>query len=201
MEPERNADVVIFLDTFVDLPRTGGSSLDLALRAAIAVVDFYLGRRDRVALVAFGGTLRWLRPAAGAIQRYRVVEALLETELALSYAWKDIAVVPRRVLPAKSLVLALTPLVDERTVAALLDLRGRAFDVVVLELAARSFVDAGRRRGDALALRLWKLDRENVRARLTAAGATVVEWEPKTPLEAVMQEVREYRRHARHRLA
>ena len=201
MEPERNADVVVFLDTFVELGRAGESSLDVALRAAIALVDFYLERRDRVALVAFGGTLRWLRPAAGAIQRYRIVEALLETELAVSYAWKGIDIVPRRVLPAKALVLALTPLLDERAVGALLDLRGRGFDVVVLELSAPAFAQPGRGRGDELAYRLWELGRENLRARYREAGVTVAEWRPGTPLEAVLEEVRGYRRHARRRLA
>src|SRR5207247_10543201 len=128
----------------------------------------------------------------GPVQRYRIVEALLETELAVSYAWKDIEVVPRKVLPPKSLVVALSPLVDERAAGALLDLRGRGFDVVVLELSAAAYVQPGPTEGDRLAYRIWNLARANLRLRYRAAGVALAEWVPGTPLEAVLQEVREY---------
>ena len=38
----------------------------------------------------------------------------------------------------KALLLALTPLVDERSISALLDVRGRGFDVAVIACSARS---------------------------------------------------------------
>ena len=37
-------------------------------------------------------------------------------------------------------MLALTPLLDERSEAALLDLRGRGFDLVVIEISPLSLV-------------------------------------------------------------
>ena len=60
------------------------------------------------------------------MQRYRLVDALLETGVEFSYAWKDVNIIPARTLPAGALVVALTPLLDERSVTALVDLRGAA---------------------------------------------------------------------------
>ena len=44
-------------------------------------------------------------------------------------------------MPPKALVVALTPLLDDRVVRALLDLRGRGFDLVVLEISPLPFVE------------------------------------------------------------
>ena len=52
-------------------------TLDAAVQAAVALASAYLARRDRVALVSFGGELRWLAPATGRRQLYRIVDALL----------------------------------------------------------------------------------------------------------------------------
>lgn len=194
MHPERNADVVLFLDTFTDLRDQAGSSLDLVVRAAAALAGVYLRRRDRVGLVGFGGTLRWLRPAMGERQLYRVIDALIDTDVVLSYAWKGLEVVPRRTLPPKSLVVALSPLLDDRSLGALFDLRGRGYDLAVIEVSPLSFVQPGRRETDRLAYRLWTMEREALVARLVALGVTVVAWRREEPLEAALAVAAEFRR-------
>ena len=133
--PERNVDVVLFVDSFAEVRRGSASTLDLAVRAAATLAARYTKRRDRVGLVSFGGYLRWLEPGGGLVQLYRIVDALLDTEITLSHAWKEIDHVPTRTLPPQALVVALTPLLDERSIRALLDLRGRGFDLDVIELS------------------------------------------------------------------
>src|SRR3990170_2255750 len=133
--PERNADVILFLDTFADARSGGRSTLDLAVRATASLASRYLERRDRVGLVYFGGVLRWLTPGMGAVQRYRIVDALLESEIVFNYAWKDVSVIPARVLPPQALVVALTPLLDDRAVEALVDLRARTYDLTVIQVS------------------------------------------------------------------
>src|SRR5207244_8860134 len=120
---ERNADVVIFLDTFTEAARGGRSTLDLALRAAASLVARYLREKDRVGFVTFGGMLNWLLPSTGTAQLYRIVDSLLDTQIVLSYGWRDLGVMPRRVPPPQPPVGAVTPLLDERAATALLDLR------------------------------------------------------------------------------
>jgi uncharacterized protein (DUF58 family) len=63
MHPERNSDVIIFLDLFTDVRNGGEGTLDYAVRAATSLAEYYLARRDRVGVIGFGGVLRWLLPA------------------------------------------------------------------------------------------------------------------------------------------
>ncbi|HTS72961.1 MAG TPA: DUF58 domain-containing protein [Gaiellaceae bacterium] len=195
--PERNTDVVIFLDSFAEARRQDESTLDLAVRGAGTLAERYLLARDRVGLVSFGGVLRWLTPATGTRQLYRIVEALLETEVVFSFAWKGVDVLPARSLTPQALVVALTPLLDERSVTTLLDLRARGFDLVVVDITPVGF--AGRAHGDEeeLAFRFWKLWRDALRFRFERLGVAVVEWDSGQPLAQAIEEVRAFRRYAR----
>ena len=195
--PERNADVVVFLDSFTEARRPGSSTLDLSVRAAASLLAGYLGVRDRVGFVSFGGVLRWLQPGSGLKQLYQVVDALLDTEITLNYAWKGIDVIPPGTLPPQALVVALTPLLDERSLAALLDLRGRGFDLAIVDVSPVPFAAPGREEIDQLAHRLWKLRREALRARYERVGVAVVEWREGMPLATAVEEVTAFRRQLR----
>ncbi|MHB1244402.1 MAG: DUF58 domain-containing protein [Gaiellaceae bacterium] len=195
--PERNTDVILFLDTFADARAGARSTLDLAVRATSTLATQYLERRDRVGLVSFGGMLRWLTPGMGMSQRYRVVDALLESEIVFNYAWKDVSVIPARVLPPQALVLAITPLLDDRAVEALVDLRARGYDLAIVEVSPAAFATPGASEGDRLAHRLWLLRREELRARYERLGVAVARWSEDLPLDAALEGVRSYRRHAR----
>ena len=197
---ERNADVIVFLDSFAEVGGSGSGTLDQAIRAAASLTERYLLHKDRVGLVNFGGVVNWLKPGTGLIQLYRIVEALLNTEVTLSYAWKEIDVLPRRTLPPKALVLALSPLLDDRAVSALLDLRARGFDLVIVEVSPLPFVEPPAGESGALAYRLWKLRREARRLDFGRAGVPVVEWRESDPLTGVLEGVSALRRHARARV-
>ncbi len=194
--PERSTDVVVLLDSFAETRLGSVGTLDLGVRATAALVAHYLDRRDRVGLVTLGGILRWLVPGGGAVQRYRLVDALLQTEVELTYAWRGVTVVPPRVLPARSLVIALTPLLDDRMVQALLDLRGRGHDLAAIEISAVPFVEPGPSESDRLAHRLWLLRRDEIHGRLLRAGIAVSRWNVDDPLGVALEEVRAYRRSA-----
>jgi uncharacterized protein (DUF58 family) len=195
--PERNTDVIVFLDTFVEAREEHESTLDLAVRAAATIADRYLERKDRVGLVSFGGYLNWLLPSSGIVQLYRIVDSLLDTEIILSYAWKDVDVIPPRTLPPKALILAVSPLLDERAVTTLLDLRARGFDLAVIEVSPIPFTSAAEGEREELAFRLWRLKREALRGRYERVGVPVVEWREGAPLEGALAEVGAFRRQAR----
>jgi len=194
---ERNADVVIFLDTFTEVRDAAGGTLDQAVRGAAALIEAHLRQRDRVGLVGFGGTLRWLRPAMGEIQLYRLVDSLIDTEIVLSYAWKGLEVIPRRTLPPGSMVIAFSPLLDERTLRALSDLSGRGHDVAVVEVSPAEWLRPGTRETERLAFRLWEMEREALRARFQQMGVAVATWRRGTSLVDSLEEVRGFRRQAR----
>jgi uncharacterized protein (DUF58 family) len=195
--PERNTDVILFLDTFAEARDEAAGTLDMAVRAASSLASRHLARNDRVGLVSFGGILRWLVPSMGRTQLYRIVDALLDTEVALSYAWKDVDVIPPRTLPPHALVVALTPLLDERTAAALLDMRARGFDLAVVDISPLPFVGRGATEAEQLARRLWALQRDVLRHRYRELGVAVGEWHEGRSSQGVIEEVMAFRRAAR----
>jgi uncharacterized protein (DUF58 family) len=194
--PERNSDVVIFLDTFLEARQRDESTLDLAVSAASSLATHYLREKDRVGLVAFGGVINWLHVSSGMVQLYRILDSLLDAEIFLSYAWKDIDLLPVRALPPEALVVALSPLLDERAVRTLLDVRARGFDLAVIEISPVPFAPAGPDELDEVARRLWLMRREALRSRYLRLGVPVVEWDGEAPLQSALEEVRRFKRHA-----
>ncbi len=187
--PERSADVVVLVDAFSEL------QLSDAVGAAAALANHHLRNRDRVGLVTFGGFVRWLSPGAGIRQEVRLAQTLLETTTFASAADKTIGQIPPQMLPRNALVLALTPLHDERMLRALVDLRSRGVDVVCVELSPVGVVAPTV--GREAAYRLWAMQRAVTRDRLRELGVPVVVWERGVPLAAVVEEVAAWPRAAR----
>jgi len=194
--PERTTDVVLFLDSFVDIRGERASTLDLAVGAAASLAAAYLRQRDRVGLVGFGGFVQWLQPGSGQAALYRLLDTLMETQVFATVAWKGIRHLPPRTLPPKALIVALTPLLDERAVTALFDLLARGYDLAVVEVSPLAGAPASGE-WEPLARRLWALERETLRHRYQRLGAAVVEWTEDAHLQQVLLEVEACRRHAR----
>jgi uncharacterized protein (DUF58 family) len=183
---ERNADVVILLDTLVALGGPPRNTLDLAVRAAASLAAHYLYHKDRVGLISYGGVCTWVPPALGQPQLYRILDTLLETRPHFSYLTKDIALIPPRVLPPGALILALTTFLDTRIEIALRNLLARAFPVVVLVISPVHVTRAARRHGQAEATaHLWRLETEMRMHELRSLGVPVLLQETEEPLSAL----------------
>ena len=196
--PEHASDVVLLVDTFAEARHGTGGTLDAAVRPAASVARAHLARRDRVALVDFGGTLQWLEPAFGTIQLYRILDALLSSEIAFSYAWRAVESIPRRVLPPAALILAISPLLDDRSIRLITELRTRRSDVAVIEVSPLTHTPPGRTVADSVAYRLWRLQRDALRARLRAMGIAVALWQEDDELGPTLEGVNSFRRSAQH---
>ena len=197
--PERNTDVILFVDSFAEARLGDEGTLDLTVRATATLADAYVRRRDRVGLISFGGILRWLAPGTGIVQLYRIVDALLDTEIVLSYYWKEIDVIPRRTLPPNALVIALSPLLDPalgRRAARPARARLRPRRDRRLARAVHRATAGRARRG-----RLRHLDRCGATRSAIACsvpGSPSPSGTTARPLQAVVEEVRAFRRYARH---
>ena len=196
--PEHSSDVVLLLDTFEEARDHAGGTLDSAVRAAAGLARAHLARRDRVGLVDFGGTLHWLEPGFGTTQLYRIIDALLASDIAFSYAWRNVDSIPLRVLPPGALVLAISPLLDNRSVALVTDLRRRGCDLTVIEVSPLDHIAPGPSAADAVAYELWRLQREALRARLQSLGIGVAVWERDGTLGPALEGVNTFRRSAQH---
>jgi uncharacterized protein (DUF58 family) len=189
---ERNADVVLLLDTLSEVGPPGATVVDAAVRAAADLAAAYLARKDRVGLIEYGGQLRWVRPGSGRAQLQRVLDTLVDASVVFTYVTRDVDLVPPRILPPQALVLALSPLLDARFVRAATDLTARGFDLVVIAVspvaAARAAVGRGRV-ADAAA-RLWAVERRRPIDELRRRGLTIVEWDGVEPLDAALATLR-----------
>ena len=185
---ERNADVVLMLDTLAEVGAPADTTLDLGIRAAASLATAYLARKDRVGLITYGGVMSWVRPRSGPAQYERLADALLRADVVFTYVAKDLLRVPPRVLSPQALVIAITPLLDRRFSKAVLDLAARGFDLVVLvvsPVAVTRVALAPSPTGD-LAGRLWALERRSELGALRRHGLPVLEWCPPEPLEAAL---------------
>ena len=186
--PERSSDVVLFLDVLGATAATSaGSTLDHAVRAAASLTEAYLRRRDRVGLLRFGGDVEWIVPGSGLRQHYRIADALLESELARTYRWRDTSLIPRRVLSPQSLIVALTPRLDWRVTRALLNLRRRGYQVSIIEVDPLPYLADAEAAAGPLAWRTWLLERDAARTGLVGAGISLASWGPDEPIAAPLE--------------
>jgi uncharacterized protein (DUF58 family) len=169
-QQERNADVVLMLDTLSQAGTGSATTVDASLRAAASLAAAYLARKDRVGLIEYGGVLRWVRPGSGRPHCERLLATLVRAEVTFTYVAKDLALVPpgscRRKRCHRDRFLL------DRGFTALGDLAGRGFDLIVLA------VDPVRLPGASLAsvrvdtaCRFWALERQSQLDEVAARGS------------------------------
>jgi uncharacterized protein (DUF58 family) len=180
---ERNADVVILLDTLVSLGTPQANTLDVAVRAAASLAAHYLYHKDRVGLIQYGGVCTWLPPATGQLQLYRILEGLLGAQTLFSYLTADIARIPPRVLPPGALIFVISTMLDTRIDVALHDLLARGFQFVLLIISPAHVMPTSRyqHHGEATA-RLWRLEMDLRLRELRRLGMPVVMQSSDDPL-------------------
>jgi uncharacterized protein (DUF58 family) len=187
--PERDTDVVLFLDTFSDIDLKTETTLDLTVRGAAAIAQYHLMHNDRVGLVSFGGMLRWLNASMGRTHTYRIAEFVLDVNTTFSYAWKNIELLPPGTIPSSALVVAFSPLVDPRSVRALTDIGARGFSLVIINTLAEELIDPRPDPEGHLAYRVWKLQRQMGRDQFRSRGIPVVTWTGEEGVESVLRAI------------
>jgi hypothetical protein len=106
------------------------------------------------------------------------------------------------VLPPQALVLAITPLLDDRIVGALVDLGARGYDLVVFAVSPIEPTRVTLRSSllNDTACRLWEMEWQARITELRRKQLAIVEWHPDTLLEAVLAPVSRSRLRAAERL-
>ncbi|HEX4831130.1 MAG TPA: DUF58 domain-containing protein [Trebonia sp.] len=183
---ERAQDVVLLVDATSDVGEPGTSALDFALRGASAAARAYLRQRDRVGAITYQwGGAQWLAPALGKRQEYRIIDALLRADASWSRG-ANVRRLPRAALPDGALVVAFSPLLDQRFVEALRDMRERGLSLLVVDVLNVS-PPASRRDAvspaDRLARRIWSMEQQAIRFALRELGVPVVHWDGTAPLD------------------
>ncbi|MDQ2811406.1 MAG: DUF58 domain-containing protein [Actinomycetota bacterium] len=173
---ERSQDVVLLADATSDVGVPRSSALDLALRGAVAAARAYTDARDRVGVITYQwGGASWLAPGLGRRQVYRIIDTMLasETSYARGMSFRRL---PRAALPPGALVVVFSPLIDQRFVEALRDMRERGFTMLVVDVLNAEPPER-RRSADRMARRIWQMEQEAIRFSLRELGVPVVHWD------------------------
>ena len=189
---ERSADIIVLLDAFSDIGNRPQSSLDHCLRAAAGLAMAYLRHHDRVGLMEFGGWVRWTKPAAGPRQYANILQSLARVSITPTEFLQNLAALPETMLPRHALIIALTPLADERFARTVIRLADQGRDVVLLAVRTDELSEpyVPRCANHPLVRRLWLLEREERLRALRGHGIRVTNWSTSLPIEAALEAVR-----------
>jgi uncharacterized protein (DUF58 family) len=196
-QAERNGDLILVMDSVV-VPGTGmDEAIARVVRIVASLVKSYGGRRHRLGLVSLTGFVRWFGLDSGSVHQHRLLAAVMATQAVTDPVWTAVDRVLGRVARPPSMVVFVSPLLDDEFVGRMRSLARAGMDVLTLSVDVSAWMPAPRDRIQVVARRLWAMERQSVLDRLGAAGVAVGEWRVGRSLEEVLEEVEEWRRRAR----
>lgn len=182
--PDRSSDVVLMIDSAQDLGVDLNTTLRWTVTAATALGERHLRAQDRVGLIDIGRGVRWLPARLGRRHLHTVVDALLATEVLPRHQTHLEKITPGK-LPASATVIAISPLLSEVTLSALVDIRSRGHEIIVIKPG----IPEPAPDIDPLARRIFRVGNELNERWLTERGAIVIPWSTGDSLEHVMRRV------------
>jgi uncharacterized protein (DUF58 family) len=178
---ERSQDVLLLVDASSDAGERGSTPLDLGLRGAVAAAKAYLRSSDRVGLITYQGGIRWLVPGHGERHFLRIADAILAGPPGREWG-NRLDRLPKQAFPPGALVLVFSPLLDQRFVEALRELRERGHLLLVIDVL-NGEPAVGRSSIGRLSRRYWRMEQEAIRFSLNELGIGVVHWDGKQSLD------------------
>jgi uncharacterized protein (DUF58 family) len=181
---ERTQNVVIIADASSDVGEPGSTPADLAFRGAAGAARAYLAVRDRVGVIIYQRSVRWVAPGLGARHYYRIMNLMLLEHARVADPGRAAAItrLPRAALPPGSLILVFSPLLDRRLVETVRDLRERGFSVLIIDVL-NTEPSGSNDSLSGLARRLWRMEQEAIRFSLRELGIPLVRWDGRQSLD------------------
>jgi len=185
-------DVFIILDTR-DVSRIGTvlkNPLEMGTIAAASVSNYFIRRRDSVALVTYGDKMDYLPPETGDKQGYKVLSNLAAVRAKGSMPLQAVTNAMSSRMSRGSPVFIISSLEgDGTTLPAIRNLAGRGHEVIVL---SPSSIDLERliSRIPRMSYEVLKLERQNRLTAISGYGAKVIDWMPDVELSQALLQVR-----------
>lgn len=175
MAAQRNQDVLIVIDNIEGGTVVAPAAYDRSARAAVTLARAHLAVGDRVGLVVSSPDLFWQRLGGGRRQLIRLIDTIMDARRMPGYVKPRLDLLPRSVLTPGAVVVVLSPLLGEDSMALVATLRRRGHPTVVIDVLDSAPAAGGsveRRR----AVRVWSMERESIRHDLAARGIVVIHW-------------------------
>ena len=182
--PDRSSDIVLMVDSAQDLGVDLNTTLRWTVTAAMALGERHLRAQDRVGLIDVGRGVRWIPARLGRKHLHSLIDALLATEV-LPRRQGDLGYVPPSKLPKSATIVAISPLLSEVTLSALVDLRSRGHEILVIKPA----IPYPEPHIGPLARRIFRVGNELNERWLQERGAIIIPWTNGDSLEHVMRRV------------
>jgi len=197
--PDRSTTVVLVLDAYGSFGDGEENTLRRTVRAAMGIARLHLDLQDPVGLLLLGHGRRWLEPQLGIGHLASLTDALLELS---TQSWGDLRHRRQRLdllLPVDSVVVAISPLLNEVFGQLLQPLLARAQQVHVIEpiyrMPERLVLPDEEDNGDpSAAWRIFSIEQQLRRRALTSLGASVSAWPVEEPLESMLVQLRRAQR-------
>ena len=200
---ESTIDIIIIIDTR-EIEKMGTlkkNPLEYSIKAAGSLAQFFLNRRDRVGFISYGrkeGNIKWVYPESGKKQLHKILENLVEIEAAGNYPFKNMLDQAfTRMIPKKSLVFFISSLQNDDTIPEGIEKLIRlGFKTLVLSPSSIDIETINREIDsiDKISYKILDLERKNNLSKINNTGAIVIDWDPKVPLMAQLEEVGKYQR-------
>lgn len=179
--PDLSGDVVLLIDATHDIGSAQDSSLRWAVQAALSVNSRHQRGMDRVGIIDWGGTIRWLAPGLGRRAAHQVVDALLHIQTTRrgsqnTSSSQTTGSLPLDKLPRRCLVLAISPGLSEPFNRDLQRVRQHGHQVTVVQPTLPEH------QGETVASRIGRVLLEQRREALLNSGVQVLRWDPSQPL-------------------
>ena len=185
-------DVFIILDTR-DVSRIGTvlkNPLEMGTIAAASISNYFIRRRDSVALVTYGDKMDYLPPETGDNQGYKVLSNLAAVRAKGSMPLQAVTNAMSSRMSRGSPVFIISSLEgDGTTLPAIRNLAARGHEVIVL---SPSSIDLERliSRIPRMSYEVLKLERQNRLTAISGYGAKVIDWMPDVELSQALLQVR-----------
>lgn len=171
-EKEDVCDVMIILDARAISVRGEVVPLDRGIRAAAAIANYFLYRKDRVALTIYNDKVDTLPAESGERQLFNILSALAGVEPKGNLSFKAAADIVLPHFTPRSPVFFISTLENDDTIKETV----RNMMIQMLDLVVLSPQPGDKK--ESLENKVAKLERENLILEISGFGARVVDWYP-----------------------
>ncbi|MFW6040322.1 MAG: DUF58 domain-containing protein [Thermoplasmatota archaeon] len=198
-EGERSGDIVLVVEGFkgTSVGTLRKNTIKASIKAAASLASSMLEDRNRVGLIVLGDYLNWVYPGYGRDQFYKIIDNLSKIEKGGFWKATDAKWFIKRFFPKRSLIVFITPLLEEKSIETVMDMCMKEFDVMVISPNPIEIEKEITEDYNPTAERILKFERNNIINRLWRY-ATVVDWNPNEPLEAALNDIARYKKRRRH---
>jgi len=198
---ESTTDVIIIIDSR-DIESMGTpkyNPLEYSIKAGGSLASFFLKRRDRVGLIAYGkkeGKINWVYPESGSKQLYKILEELVQIQAYGEYNFNSmINQASIHMLPKKSFIIFISSLQNDESIPEGIEKLSRmGFNTLVLSPSSIDIEYSLKENDeiDDISYKILDFERKNDISRLRNTGTMVIDWNPSLPLEVMLEEVKKY---------